>query len=708
MGTTQYTQIGQVFSLHTPLGKDVLLLQGMTGEESVSQLFRYELDVLSEKTDVKAADLLGKSVTVDVMLPLTEGMRHINGVVSRFTRLGVRSDKLVGYRIEVVPWLWFMTLSRNSRVFQEMSVQQIVSQLLDGLQGHGEYKFTITGGSTRRKYCVQLGESDFDFVSRLLEEEGIFYFFQHEQGSHRLVLIDDPNMLEECPGQSAATLDAPSGGFDDEDVVIGVESEYAVHTGKATVTDYNFETPTLSLFESVDATDKGRGELYAHPTSETTEPTKDVSARQAKLLMDGAEASRHVLRGESNVRSFQCGHTFKLSGHQDGSLNRAYHLLSVRHFARVGGFHQGDGAPEEYRNEFVAIPSDVRYRPPRATPRPRVHGVQTAVVVGPSGEKVYVDRYGRIKVQFYWDREGKKNDQSSCWVRVATATAGPQWGAISVPRIGTEVLVSFVEGDPDRPLVTGSVYNADAMPPYVLPDFKLRSGVRTLSENAGAGSSDDTDVGHDGNALRFDDDDGKELVHVQAQKDLTGHVKNDYTMLVKHDYKLDVENDRTTTITKNDTRTVNGDLDKTTIAKDQTLEVQGKQDVTVTGDQTTTVKSGKIATTADGGTITIKASADKITLESPKEIELKVAGSSIVIKPTEIKLTVGPNTIAMSTTELKITVGMNSAKLDPAGVELKGLTLNLEGTTKTDLKGLMTTVNATGILSLGGPLTKIG
>jgi type VI secretion system secreted protein VgrG len=661
MGT--YSQDKRPIRVQTALGKDELLLSEFAGTEGVSQLFSYTLDLLSENPAVDPARLLRTPATVTLELPGDGGRRYINGLINRFSQLG-QLEGLTVYRAEIVPWLWFLSLSTDCRIFQNLSVPEIVEQVFGNL-GYSAFDIRCAGSYPKREYCVQFRETHLAFVSRLMEEEGIFYFFEHEDGKHTLVLADGPSAVQPCPGQSSARM-ATATAVQPDDVITLLEREHAVESGKVTLRDYDPLQPSLRLEGTV--TGKEKEELYDYPGDFTV---LDQGERYARLRLEAHEARQQIVRGAGTCRGMQSGYRFDLKDHYRREVNQAYLLLEIQHRGRAGDYRSWDSAPLDYQNQFVCIPHSVPYHPSLRTPRPRVGGHQTAMVVGKAGEEIWVDKHGRIKVQFHWDRQGKKDENSSCWVRVSTAWAGKAWGAIHTPRIGQEVLVEFLNGDPQYPIVIGSVWNGEHAPPYALPANGTQSGIKSRSSAGGA-----TDTF---NEIRLEDKKDKEEIFVQAQKDLTVNVKNDEKRTVLHD--------RTTEITNHDTRTVKEGNDTTTVEKgnqvisvdqgDQTLTVKtGKQAVTLNqGNQEITLKMGNQTTKLDMGNVTIKAAMGKVIIEAMQGIELKV--------------------------------GQSSVKLDQTGIQIGGMMLKLDGQVQTEVKGVMTTVKGDGMLTVKGGITMI-
>jgi type VI secretion system secreted protein VgrG len=558
------------------------LLESFRGEEALSRLFEFHLAVSSTRTDLAPADVVGKNITVTMNLQGNKD-RRFNGHVRRL--VGGALDGRGGrfYFIEVVPWLWFLTRTANSRIFEEKSVTEILEAVL---QEHGFlFKLDVKGGhakSTKREYCVQYRETDFNFVSRLMEEEGIFYFFKHEQGKHTLVLADHTGAYEDCDSPelvhtAGSTVDAEVTRWD---------HGYEFISGKWAQSDYNFKKPTANLVTTtsthVDLADAKKYEIFDYPGA-YTEKGGDGDAL-TRLRMEGEEAVYEAIEADSRNLTLRPAGKFKLTRHACKSESgKGYVVVGVTHDAiDHSGATRGGGT--QYVNHVACIPQSTVFRPARTTPKPMIHGLQTAAVTGPQGEEIHTDEHGRVKVLFHWDRK----DTTSCWIRAAQSIAGKQWGAIYLPRIGQEVVVSFLEGDPDRPLITGVVYNADNKPPYALPGNKTQSGFKSSSSAGGGGS----------NELRFEDKAGSEQVYFHAQKDFLREVEHDDAHKIKHDQKS---------------------------------EITGKRDVTIeTGNDTLTVSSGDLI---------VKVSAGKITVEAMQSIELKVGSNSVKIDPAGVTVT---------------------------------------------------------------------
>jgi type VI secretion system secreted protein VgrG len=473
-----------------------------------------------------------------------------------------------------------------------------------------------------------------------MEEEGIFYFFEHSEEGHKLILADDSSAIEDCPAQSAYRVATSPEAWLEEDVIHWLEREHQVYTTTVTLTDYDDLQPSMDL-EST-ASDADYQELYDYPGKYSK---LSDGERYTRLLLEERAAGQETVTGEGSGRAMRSGYTFDLEDHYRADTNQAYFLLSVWHTAASGGYRAGEGGTE-YSNRIECIPSSVPYRPPRDAVKPVVRGTQPALVVGPSGEEIYTDKYGRVKVQFYWDREGQKNENSSCWIRVSHPWAGAGWGAVAIPRIGQEVIVDFLEGDPDRPIITGRVYNAERMPPYALPDQGVVSGIKSDSHKAS---------GY--NEISMNDTAGEEKIIVHAQYDMEA--------TVEHDDKQEVKNDRTIAVAGNQTET---------IKKDSKTEVDGEWALEVEKDTSTKVKSGDLTVKTDSGSIKEESAAGH-TIESDADIEMK--GANIKAK-ADAQVTVDGMKIALSgMTEVVLSVGGNSVKIDPSGVTITGILVRI-------------------------------
>jgi type VI secretion system secreted protein VgrG len=626
MGSS-FAQTYRLLRLATPLGPDKLLLRSFTGREAISELFSFQLDLLSEDSTINFDDLVGQNVTFAITLADGETYRYFNGFISRFAQLpGI--GRLARYQAEVVPGLWFLTRTTDCRIYQNLSVPEIIK---DVLERHNirDVDFQLQASYPKREYCVQYRETSYNFIQRLMEQEGIFYYFRHEDGKHTLVLGDAPAANPPCPNQKRARYEPAAGpGFAaPEDYVTRWKLQHELRPGRCTVTDFNFETPTTSLLTSLESKIQQGGntslEVYDFPGEYLR---RDEGEREVRLRVEREEAAHAVVQGASVCRAFTPGYRFEFYDHERKDQNGMYLITSVTHNATEGGFYSGVGGPQEasYDNLFTAIPYSVPFRPPRITPKPVVHGAQTAIVVGPSGEEIYTDKYGRVKVQFHWDRLGKYNEKSSCWIRVSQPWAGKGWGGIWIPRIGQEVIVDFLEGDPDRPIITGRVYNANQMPPYELPAEQTKSGFKSRSSKGGSTQNF--------NEIRFEDKKGAEEIVIHAERDLTTTVENNETRTVY--------GKRTTAIKKDETLTISEGNRKETLEQgNDTLELwQGNRDVTLMkGSDSLVVQMGNITIKAPAGTHSTTALQIEIT--GMTSVKVVCGASSIQMTPGTIDIT---------------------------------------------------------------------
>jgi type VI secretion system secreted protein VgrG len=651
VATASYTQQNRLLSLDTPLGKDVLLLQDLTGHEGISRLFSYDLNLLAyENSSISFQNIVGQKVTITIQLP--DGTpRYINGYISRFTQGDTDDRMFTHYHGQVVPWLWFLTRQADCRIFQNMTAPDIISQVLN-LFSFKDFRTSLKATYPTLDYCVQYRETSFNFVSRLMEEYGIFYYFDHTvQGKHTLVLADQSSALPACTG-SPISYDVALGGIYDPEAVSDWNVEQELRTGKYTVTDYNFITPTTSLLSNeptvVNLAASQGLELFDYPGLYTT---KDDGETVAKLRMQEEEASYMVVTGASNSRGLATGYTFQLKNHYRSDQNTTYFVTAVEHHASVGQTYTAAGTgAESYSNHFTCIPASVAYHPPRVTPKPFVQGPQTALVVGKAGEEIWVDNYGRVIVQFYWDRLGQQNENSSCWIRVSQPWAGGNWGSIWIPRIGQEVIVSFEEGDPDRPLITGRVYNAGQMPPYTLPDYQTRSTFMSRSSKGGGASNY--------NELRFEDKMGDEQIFINAEKDMDLRVENDSrefiganrSLIVTTNQLEQIQTDKHLHVEGNHFEQIDGNM-SLNVGGNQMESVTGNKSLSVTGNQSESV-TGNLSLAVTGQqqdtsmsyamktdtTIHLNAGVSAV-IEAGVDLTLKVGGNFIDINPAGVFIT---------------------------------------------------------------------
>jgi type VI secretion system secreted protein VgrG len=592
MGT--YTQEGGLFKIDTPLGADVLLLRGFRGTEGISRLFNFQLDLLSEDPSIAFPDIIGKNVTISLKQP-DESYRYINGIISRFAQEATE-EQFTSYTAEMVPWLWLLTRNSDCRIFKGKTVPEIIAQVFDDLD-FNDYTDSLQSSYEPREYCTQFRESSFNFVSRLMEQCGIFYFFKHEQGKHTLVMADSPTAHDPCPGQSSARYGRISGG-PQEDLITGWRIEQELHAGKYSHTDYNFQTSKTGLMASEPTIHEVGGnsklEVYDYPGEHSS---KDGGQSLAKIRMEEIEAGHLVAQGTSQCRMFISGYKFTLEEHPRQDMNTDYVLTEIEHTARTDAYGtQRLVEGESYSNTFSCIPFSIPFRPPRVTPRPAHHSLATATVMGPVGEEIYTDQFGRVCVDFAWD----KHNAGTTHCRVAQQWAGKGYGAQFIPRMGMEVYVDYQEGkEDDVPVIVGCVYNDRNTPPFDDPET---SGWRTHSTKGG--SADDF------NQLYFDDTMGSETLGMTAQRDMSVWVKNDESHGVDNDQMIVVTGDRVVQVK------------------------EGNERITVEkGDRTVNMKMGSQNTTAMKS-ITLKVGQNSVRIDQTgvtiKGLKIQIQGNTLV------------------------------------------------------------------------------
>jgi type VI secretion system secreted protein VgrG len=572
-----YTQEERICRVSSPLGDDVLLLTGMNAVESLSNPFYFDMHFLSQTEDIDFAAVVGKPLCVHLTLG-NGNERYFHGIVSRFSQ-GSPEGGFASYRAEVVPWISLLRRRAGCRIFQHKTVPDIIKAVL-AETGFGDVEFPPPDDFSEREYCVQYRETDLNFISRLAEEEGISYFFRHSEKQHTLVFFNSPSAATPCPGQSAV----PYASAVDLSVLGGSISDFRVEhelaSGKYSITDYNFEDPSMSLLATTQSSTTLGGnekfEIYDYP-GEYLQLSE--GERRVKLRMQAEEAAAIRIHAHSDCGAFVPGYRFDLQGHFRDSYNKSYLITEVNHQVSQSIATAGAGGGSGYANSFSCIPHSVPFRPQRLTPKPLITGVQTATVVGAAGKEIDVDAHGRVIVQFHWDREGTKNESSSCRVRVAQNWAGKNWGMISNPRIGQEVVVEFVEGDPDRPIIIGSVYNGEQTVPYELPISATQTGIKSRSSMEGASANF--------NEIRFEDKKGEEQLFFHAEKNQDIEVENDETHWVGHDRAKKVDNDETVTIGRDRTQT---------IVRNKTESVGANKDIIVNGGHVERIDGGMTIT----------------------------------------------------------------------------------------------------------------
>lgn len=676
--------VARAIKVKTPMGDEVFRFERMSGHEKLSGGFEYQLFVLSENHTVDLSALLGQSITVEVELP-TSGHRYFNGYVVNFTMDG-ESSRYSRYRMVLRPWLYLMSLGSNCRVFQPATVPEIVKKLF-GEWPLGEVRDALTETYRTLEYCVQYRESDLNFINRLMEREGIYYFFEHSDGKHTIVLADSSTAHVTAPGYEEVGYFAPGDAHQHhDDSLSSWGSGRQVRAGAYSSTDFDPTRPRVALLNRLirhASPTHGDAEIYDYPGEYPRSPESAgdkvkaaEGARHVQVRLDEHQADFEVAHAGGTVQGLHAGSLFKLVRHSRPDQNRKYIVVSAG-YEVSGNAHESDANDgPAFQGTYTCISSEVSYRPPCETPRPKVDGPQTAIVVGKKGQDIFTDTLGRVKVQFHWDQLGKNDESSSCWVRVAQVWAGSGWGAMHIPRINQEVIVDFLEGDPDRPIITGRVYNGVNTPPYTLPDNKTQSGIKSRSTLGG------TDKNF--NEIRFEDLKGKEELYVQAERNHTVNVKADRSVTVAGNETITVSGTRTTTVTKKDTVTLQNEHEMTvtglvteTFNNGQTWKINAAdQKITVSENKVEHVAKNYDLTTDVKFSLTQKGT--NLTCEG-NNVTLKAGGTVLVESPKEIKLKVGGNYVLVGLDKVEFCGGGAIVTIHTGGVEVTGATIKMNG-----------------------------
>jgi type VI secretion system secreted protein VgrG len=587
------------------------------GDEALSSPFTYQLELAVENPEVDFDAIISRPAVLTLYDHSETPVRHVHGHIIEIEQLN-QGQSFSIYKVTIVPLLAFLKFRKNCRIFQNKTVPEILQQVMDtaGIPCD-QVKVQLQSTYEPREYCVQYRESDLNFFSRVMEQEGIFYFFEHTPDTHVLVISDHVSSHPAIAEPVAVPFHERTGNVADEDSIFAFGYLEQIQPGKAVLRDFNFKKPGLNLQSAYEYKIDVPLEIYDYPGGYGT---AEVGNRLSNLQLEVQQVARKQAQGKSSCVRLVSGSRFSLTNHPRADLDQEYLLTRVY----SGGeqpqvLEEGaSGEGSRYHNRFECIPAMVPYRPSNTARQPTIKGSQTAIVVGPEGEEIYTDEYGRIKVQFHWDRQGQYDEKSSCWIRVSQQWAGAGWGTLFLPRIGQEVIVDFIEGNPDRPVVTGSVYHGTNRPPYPLPEEKTKSTIKSNSSRGGEGY----------NEIRLDDKKGEEQIYFHAEKDQHRRVKNDAKEWVGHDRHLIIQND-------------------------QIELVEGDKHQQVTGDHNIKID----------GTLSIEADADtqhktgaNHAHEASQEIHLK-AGTKVVLEA-------GP--------ELTFNVGGNFIKLDASGVTMVG------------------------------------
>jgi type VI secretion system secreted protein VgrG len=677
---------GRNITVSTALG-DTLLFSQMEGWDEISQCFRYETGFVSKDINVKAEDILGTPVTITVR---TDGAkRFFHGFVAEFAFREYRDD-YAHYRAVLRPWLWFLTNRSDNRIFQKKSVVEIIEEVWKPY-ANVKVEKRLKKSYPPRDYCVQYRESDLGFVQRLMEHEGIFYHFDHADGEHTLVLSDANASVKDAEGFETIKFRSETGGvIGEEGVITRFLPRASVRSGAYVHTDYDFKKPATDLMTKSDAPkshEAAKGELYHYPGDYI-----EVGAGEplAAIRLEEAQAPHVRVAAEGNVRGLWSGVSFTLEEFDREADNQKYLVLRSDYQMGDDQYRAGMQRQDEaFGVRLILQPLSLAFRPERRTPKPLMSGPQTAVVVGPSGEEIFTDEYSRVKVQFHWDRLGGKDENSSCFVRVSSVWAGSGWGFIQIPRIGQEVIVDFLEGDPDMPIITGRVYNAAQMPPYGLPANATQSGWKSNSSPGGGGW----------NEMRFEDKKGSEEVYFQAEKDHNELVKNnetrtignDFAEDVGHDAKQDIGHDRTETVGNDKSVTVGhdqttsiGNNDTETVGVNRVLSVGSNETISIGSNSSETIGLNHTQTVAVAQAITVGAArvdsvgasetrtvgaAQSMTIGASRDVTVGASESHSI--GSDDSWTIGSNRSVTVGADESMTVGGNQTENVSGDVALK-------------------------------------
>ena len=687
----------------TGLFGEAAIPTALDGREELSKPFEFTLTIVSPMLNLKPEQIIGQPLAVRIDRG-EEEPRFIHGYINSFwlgNNLPAESTDVPFrvYRIRLVPWMWFLT--RASRCFvylpekEEKSIQDVLDEVIQRVKSYGHVDPKLESGnaqvlgSRKVEHCVQYRETDFNFLSRTLEKYGIYYYFKHAEDKHTLVLSDQKN-YPNAP-ESSVRFPGSLGGIISDDVISGWEHAYEFVSGKWEHTDYDFINPSTNLkvnalkHSSIPLKNNSAYELYEYPGEYVV---KGDGQAEAAIRLEAEESRFDIVSGASTCKTFSPGSCFKLTEHptSDEEKGKTYLLTSVSHAAFQPGPYSGSGEVSGYSNTFSCMSRDSQFRPPQSTPQPVLASVQTAVVVGPPGEEIYTDKYGRVKVQFHWDREGKRDENTSCWVRVTQVHAGKGFGGIDIPRVGEEVVVSFLEGDLDRPLITGRVYHKESMPPFGLPAAKTVSGIKTKTYKGG---------GY--NELSMDDTPGKEKINIHAQYDMATKVE--------HDDSLTVINNRTISVTGTHTESVKGATKITILEGTYDHKVStGKASYHVQSDLTENYMATQ--TTKVTSNISIDSGA-KIAVTAKDQITLQTGDSLLTMKSDGTIQLIGKAILIQGNDEIK----QSSAKIEHTAKNSAQMGVNSQvvkcDTTKVAVSGAAINSSAVGMHEISGALVKI-
>lgn len=652
----------------------------MTGEEALGRLFHFKLELLSQNFELHFDQIVGQKVTVILAMP-DESERYFNGYITEFRFMG-QTDRFARYQATLRPWFWFLSRTSDCKIFQEMKVPDIIKEVFRD-NGIADFEDRLGGSYRQWEYCVQYRESDFNFISRLMEYEGIYYFFEHHQDKHVLVLADDISAHKNhsnYPGFDTVPYMPPSGqmSVEQRDHLEHWAATQSIQPGKYAIQDFNFKKPKvdlLSKFQNVKnhpylVTDP---EIYDFP-GEYTE--LDEGSQYVEIRLQELQCQHERVQGSGPCRGLSPGCLFTLEDYPREDQNKEHVVISMSHKIHGSDYLSGQQDAEElYRCQIEVMDSKIPFRSARQTSKPIVQGPQSAIVVGPAGEEIYTDEYGRVKVQFHWDRYGGDDENSSCWIRVSQAWAGAKWGGIHIPRIDQEVIVSFMEGDPDRPIITGRVYNADCMPPYSLEANKTQSGIKSRSTKGGTADNF--------NEIRMEDKIGEEELYIQAEKDENILVKNDKGEEVGHNESISIGNDRDESVGHDESLYVSNNRSRN-VGKNESVSIGESRTHSVDKSETITIGSNESVSIGKNHSTDV---GEKQTINVGQNREMKVGKDLTVSVNNNEGRDVGKNLAISAGDSILLKCGSASISMKKNGdIIIKGKNLTLKASSKINAK----------------------
>jgi type VI secretion system secreted protein VgrG len=683
----EYKQQDRSIAISTPLDEDVLLLKSVKMTEQLGRPFVMKVQLLSEDPNINFDKLIGEAVTIRWRMPELTGEnkdRMFSGYVRSFVQRP-RAEGFNNYEATIVPWLWFLSRTADCRIFHsamteppdEMTVPGIIKKVF---KDHGFDDFTpsLTASYRKLDHCVQYRETDFNFISRLMEQEGIYYFFEHkDEGDtikHKMKLVDAMSSHEEFPDYGTIKYRGASSGEDDKGNILSWTRIKQVQPGTFKVNDFDFKKPKAGQLGTGSQTRSHANsefEIYDYWARYVDEDEQEHGDAYGKVRIEEMQAQHDVIIGHSDCPGIACGSKFTLENHPRDDENGDYVIVGVNYICTSEAYKTTTGpqAQKRFLCDFTAIPASGVFRPARTTLCPHINGPQTAIVVGKAGEEILTDKYGRIKVQFHWDRYSPANENTPCWVRVSQTWAGKKWGTMFLPRIGQEVIVEFLDGNPDRPIVTGAVYNGESETPYTLPDNATMSTIKSNSSKGGQGF----------NEIRFEDKKGSEQVFMHAEKDQDVRVKNDTKEWIGNDRHLVIKGNQ-----------------KELVEKDKHLHVKGEQLVKIEGDLGVAIKSNAIAKVEGNNHVTVDGNDvhkiggnlhEKITgnhheqttgdilLTATGHAHIKSSQNAAMEASMNVHVKGGMVVVIEAGMQLSLKAGSNFIDIGPSGVSISGMPL---------------------------------